>query len=199
MPIFQLIISFNGLDIEDFEQLEALEVYLPDAYVSVIDGKHRVHALIAAGSAVEASDKVVHATREAVPGSQSIRAQLELATISDIASLVGLNRETVRLWTTGQRGPGGFPDPLSTVGDRIKVWAASAAYAWLKEKGIPCPETQPLSPEEVVDVNRNLAARRVISRKPVGVVALDQWLVSRRTRDVVPVVETAPLLRTSVS
>jgi predicted DNA-binding transcriptional regulator AlpA len=198
MPIFQLIISFNGLDIEDFEQLEALETHLPDAYVSVIDGQHRVNALIAANSAVEASYKVVQATREAIPESRSIGAQLELLAISDIANMVGLNRETIRLWTTGQRGPGGFPDPLSTVGDRIKVWTASAVYTWLRDKNIPCPETRPLSPEDVVDVNRNLAARRIMAIKPCAVVAFDQWLVSRSTRAVVPVVESAPFFRTSV-
>jgi hypothetical protein len=199
MPIFQLIISFNGLDIEDFGQLEALEVCLPDAYVSVLDGQHRVHALVEASSAVEASDQILHATRKAVPGSRSIRAQLELVAISDIASLVGLNRETVRLWTTGQRGPGGFPDPLSTVGDRIKIWAARAVYDWLQDQSIPCPETHPLSPEEVVDVNRNLATGRVMSGKPSAVIGLERWKVSRSTRAVVPVVEIAPLLRKSVS
>lgn len=46
----------------------------------------------------------------AVEGAQSH----DLVSINDIATRINRSYESVRLMTTGQRGPGGFPAPLST-------------------------------------------------------------------------------------
>jgi hypothetical protein len=71
---------------------------------------------------------------EKVPGLRVTGAgQDEQVTMLDIARRAGRSREAVRLWATGQRGPGDFPAPQweSPGGERFWSWPAVAA--WISE------------------------------------------------------------------
>jgi hypothetical protein len=72
---------------------------------------------------------------EKVPGLRAIGVQCDnMVTAADIASRAGVSREAVRLWATGQRGPGGFPKPsLITTGGE-KVWDWPQVARWLDEQ-----------------------------------------------------------------
>ena len=46
----------------------------------------------------------------------------ELVGLADIGRRVGLTREAVRLYANGERGPGGFPQPVATPSKNARVW-----------------------------------------------------------------------------
>lgn len=160
MLSYKLTVAYDGLDVEDFDQLEAIAEYLPDVVVGVIDGNARIHAVLEAASAIKAADALADAMAKAVPDAIPLRAEFEQMNVSDIAAQVSVNREAVRLWVAGKRGPGNFPTPLSIIGDRTRIWAASDVHEWLSSNGFPVPKSKPLSMDEVTDVNRTLHCRR---------------------------------------
>jgi predicted DNA-binding transcriptional regulator AlpA len=157
---YQFSISYDNVDIEDLDQLEVLVTAVPYANFVCVDGRTRVDAALTADSAIEAVETVVEAIRSVDKMAEPTRVELSLMTVSDIAELVGLNREAVRLWTIGKRGPGGFPAPLDSIGDRVKVWAASDVHHWLRSNSVPCPEARPLSVDEVTDATRAIERLR---------------------------------------
>lgn len=192
MPTYQIVLSYEHIDVEDLDQLERIAAEAPDAHINSVDGNVRVVAMMAAHCATEAVEELVEAIHRADEMATPTRAELELVTIPDIASAVGLNREAVRLWTTGKRGPGGFPPPLDVVGDRMKVWAASDVHDWLVSAGVPTSVARPLNPSEATD------ATRVIVRKLRGwadrpyLVAAEAWHSAGQEQVTVPIRTTVP-------
>lgn len=65
-------------------------------------------------------------------------------TLADVAARVGRSRETVRRWTTGRLGPGGFPPPLNPGRDTaFYSWAEVAP--WLRDRmGFDLPDDEPV-------------------------------------------------------
>jgi predicted DNA-binding transcriptional regulator AlpA len=190
MPTYQITLSYENIDVEDLDQLELIAAEAPNAHINAVDGNVRVVAIMAAHCATEAVEELVDAVHRADETATPVRAELELVAIPDIASKVGLNREAVRLWTTGKRGPGEFPPPLDVVGDRMKVWAASDVHDWLVSAGVPTSAGRPLDPSEVTD------ATRVIVRKLRGwsdrpyLAAAEAWHSAKQEQVTVPVRST---------
>jgi hypothetical protein len=59
----------------------------------------------------------------------------DLWTVDDIADRIGRSREAVRRYTTGERGPGGFPHPFDPEPrDRYVFYRWSEVAPWLREK-----------------------------------------------------------------
>lgn len=58
----------------------------------------------------------------------------DTVTLKDIAERIGRSYESVRLLTTGERGPGAFPPALSSGGWSLYSWAQVAD--WLRNAGI---------------------------------------------------------------
>jgi hypothetical protein len=62
-------------------------------------------------------------------------------TIAEIADRIGQSPETVRQWSTGERGKGGFPSPLDPGRDSL-YYRWSEVTAWLRERmALPIPDT----------------------------------------------------------
>jgi hypothetical protein len=55
-------------------------------------------------------------------------------TLADVAASIGRSRETVRLWSIGHRGPGGFPPPLNPDRD-TSFYSWSEIQRWLRGHG----------------------------------------------------------------
>ncbi|MQA86031.1 MAG: hypothetical protein GEV03_15735 [Streptosporangiales bacterium] len=187
MPTFQLNLSYRNVDVEDLDQLEAIAKTVPHAYVICVDGQTRILAALEATSAIEAVELLVEAIHSADAHAEPVAVELSLMSISEIASLVGLNREAVRLWTVGKRGPGNFPAPVDTVGDRIKVWAAHDVWLWLKDNSIPCPNARPLSMAEVADGTRTIERLRRHWLNLPTLTGAANWRVAKHEEMTVPV------------
>lgn len=56
----------------------------------------------------------------------------ELVTASRIAERIGRTRQSVALLISGDRGPGGFPAPLTFVDSQTRVWRWTEVQRWLE-------------------------------------------------------------------
>jgi hypothetical protein len=61
----------------------------------------------------------------------------DLVTASDIAARLGRTRESIRLLIAGDRGPGGFPAPVSHLRDRNRLWRWGQVLIWWAMMGEP--------------------------------------------------------------
>jgi hypothetical protein len=55
----------------------------------------------------------------------------ELVSAAEIADRVGLNRETIRLYAMGRRGPGNFPPPVARLRGRSPLYRWTDVAPWL--------------------------------------------------------------------
>lgn len=69
---------------------------------------------------------------ESIAGLQVLRVEPDdIVTMAEIADRLDRTREGVRLLISGQRGPGGFPRPISHARDRGRLWRWSDVTEWL--------------------------------------------------------------------
>jgi len=83
------------------------------------------------------SPSFLHAVRSAIRDVESVRGlrviRLEpedLVTMAEIARRLGRSRESVRLLIGGDRGPGGFPAPVSRIRSRSPLWQWTDVSIW---------------------------------------------------------------------
>lgn len=68
---------------------------------------------------------------ERVPGVRVVRVEPDdLVSAAAIAQRTGRTRESVRLLSEGERGPGGFPAPVAWVNGRTRVWRWADVARW---------------------------------------------------------------------
>lgn len=79
----------------------------------------------------------------------------ELVTLLDIAQRVDMSREAVRLWATGQRGPGDFPAPVLTTTGGERLWDWREVSRWLRHR----PELEMFAETSHIMVTANLVLR----------------------------------------
>ena len=104
----------------DDEQNALYDAGLDDANVEIApDGRAWVVVTRQAATLDEAILSVVADIRSAGLVPVGIRNE-DIVNQADIARRTGRSRESIRLLTTGKRGPGGFPAP---VGDGLYSWA----------------------------------------------------------------------------
>ncbi len=107
---------------------------------------------------------------EKVPGLRAIGVQCDnMVTAADIASRTGVSREAVRLWTTGQRGPGGFPKPALITTGGEKVWDWQQVAHWLAEQKEQAHENLfavSAALHVLITADRVLAARDALRSEP---------------------------------
>jgi hypothetical protein len=129
--VFHLVVS--GLDLDDDTQLESLQWSDADVYPDERDGllTLTVRSVAPVYSAVDfVLDAVSHLTA-AVTGLTVDAVDQDLVATTDIAHRIGRSREMVRMWSTGQRGAGGFPTALGVVNAGRRVWDWASVNAWL--------------------------------------------------------------------
>jgi hypothetical protein len=80
-----------------------------------------------ASSLGEALVSALHTVEAAGLRAVAVQAD-DLVTLKDVAARTDRTYEGVRLLSTGQRGPGGFPPPMATSGWALYSWAQVAAW-----------------------------------------------------------------------
>ncbi len=119
---------------------ELFEAGCDDATFGSVDGVHFAEFDRGAPSLTEALASAIGAV-ESVPTLRVQRIEPDdLVTASDIAERLGRSRESVRLLVAGQRGPGGFPSPVSHLRTRNRLWRWSEVAAWAGAPGSPTAE-----------------------------------------------------------
>ncbi|MHA7987810.1 hypothetical protein ACX9R5_18610 [Rathayibacter sp. CAU 1779] len=108
-------------DESDYDAL--FETGFDDSSPANESGRGVIHIDREAGSLVEAILSAVVGARAAGFDVVGIEDD-DLVTLKGIAERVGRTYESIRLYATGKRGPGGFPAPMTADGYALYSWAA---------------------------------------------------------------------------
>ncbi len=133
MPTFTFTLIAEGPDLQTDELADTLfEAGCDDALVGQADGIQYLDFDRAAHSLEDAVLSAV-ADVETAEGVDVVRiADAGLVSMSDIAARTGRTRESVRLLIAGERGPGGFPPPVTDPRSRYRLWRNADVERWLR-------------------------------------------------------------------
>lgn len=127
---FTLVVA--GADVQTDEALNALaEAGCDDATVGSSGGVQHLDFDREAPSYLAAVLSAIANVEAAVPGARVVRVLPdEYVTLAEIAERTGRSRESVRLLSIGERGPGGFPPPAARGAERNKLWRWAEVASW---------------------------------------------------------------------
>ncbi|MDE0700697.1 MAG: hypothetical protein F4Y27_08245 [Acidimicrobiaceae bacterium] len=133
MPEFEFMLVVEGADPQSDEVANALyEAGCSDALIHSCDGIDYLDFAREAESLEEAVLSAV-ADIESVDGLKVVRlADAGLVSMANIAERTGRTREIVRLLVAGERGPGGFPPPVTDPRARYRLWRAIEVEQWVR-------------------------------------------------------------------
>lgn len=125
----------TGPDVLDDEHMDALyDAGCDDALFGERDGAQYAAFDREARTFSEALATAIHDVTNALPGLQVVRIEPDqLVTLSAIAERSGRTRESIRLLSTGERGPGGFPAPVAYADQKTRLWHWPDVVHWLTE------------------------------------------------------------------
>jgi hypothetical protein len=159
MSTYNVALLVEGLDLTD-ENLDRLFEVLPDAVPASAGGPVTVTSPVDAHSAESGVFALADVIAGAFPEAVVVRVDQDLVSIPDIAERTGRSRESIRLLVEGKRGPGGFPAPVGTVGDGIRVWPWASVLDWFSNALHQDLGEQGVLPDVAAVVDACLAARR---------------------------------------
>ena len=134
MPSHHFTLIVEGADLQGADTLDALfEAGCDDALV----GRSGTVQYIDFDREADQLDQAIFsavANVETVPALHVERiADAGLASIAAIARRTGRTRESVRLLIAGDRGPGGFPPPVTDPRSRYRLWRWSEVEQWFAD------------------------------------------------------------------
>ncbi len=136
---FTLVLDRDILS--DNDLLDALyDAGCDDASFGEVDGVFYAEFDRAADAFAEALFTAICAIESKEVRVVSVADPDDLVTAADIADTIGQSRESVRLYITGQRGPGDFPPAVSHVWSRGRLWRWPAVARWLRNAGFDISE-----------------------------------------------------------
>ena len=132
MTAYQFTLIVEGPDLQADDLIDAIyEAGCDDALVGRAGGVQYLDFDREASSLEEAILSAV-TDAEHVDGVEVVRlADAGLVSMADIAIRMGRTRESVRLLIAGERGPGGFPPPVTDPRSRYRLWRWSDVERWL--------------------------------------------------------------------
>lgn len=136
MPTWEFTLVVEGGDLQEDELLDRLFTSgLDDATISRTGGVQLIDVTRDADSYGQALFSALRQLRDAVGHTAHVvRVEPDqLVAMAEIAERYGRSRESVRLLVAGERGPGGFPAPLSHGGERTRLWRWSDVTTWFRD------------------------------------------------------------------
>jgi hypothetical protein len=143
------------------DEADALYGAFDDGSILTGDGGTTIDFTREAPSWAKAIGTAIRDIEAAVPGLRVTGAgQEDVVSALEIAQRTGRSREAVRLWATGQRGPGNFPAPAwqSPGGERFWHWADVAR--WARDRMNLAVE---VVPDEIRQADELLKARQAMA------------------------------------
>ena len=167
MATFEFSLILEGADALSEEAADSLfRAGCDDATFGEVDGCQYADFTRKARTFADAVGTAKRAIESAVPGLRVARVEPEdLVAAADIAERTGRTRESIRLLVAGQRGPGGFPQPVSHLKSRGRIWRWADVARWF---GDEMGEEHPSSAHAnfVAAINGALEVRRMAARLP---------------------------------
>ena len=132
MTTYQFTLIVEAPDLQSDDLVEALyEAGCDDALIGRVDDTQYLDFDRESLSLEEAILSAV-ADVEHVDGVEVIRlADAGLVSMTEIAARIQRTRESVRLLIAGERGPGGFPAPVTDPRNRYRLWRWFDVERWL--------------------------------------------------------------------
>ncbi len=132
MPTYDFTLIVQGPDLQDEANSEALYAAgCDDATVGRIGDVQHLDFTREAETFADAVFSALAAIESSVPGAEVVHLEPdEFVTMAEIAQRTGRTRESVRLLTSGQRGPGGFPAPATHLKTRHRMWRWPEVARW---------------------------------------------------------------------
>ena len=133
MSVFQFTLIVAGPDLQSDAVSDALfRAGCDDALIGRTDGTQYLDFDREAPDPETAILSAI-AQVERLPGVEVIRlAGAGLVSISGIAARTGRSRESVRLLIMNERGPGGFPAPVTDPRSRYRLWRWPEVRRWFE-------------------------------------------------------------------
>ena len=133
MSSYQFTLIVEGPDLQSDRAIDALfDAGCDDALVGRTDGIQYLD-FDRDGANPETAILSAIADVERFPGVEVIRlAGGGLISMADIATHTGRSRESIRLLVTNERGPGGFPAPVTDPRTRYRLWRWSEVRRWFE-------------------------------------------------------------------
>ena len=160
MASYQFTLIVEGADLQDDERIDALYEHGCDD--ALAGRSHGVQYLDFDREAASVEGAVLSAVAdvEGVEGVEVVRiAGAGLVSMADIAARSGRTRESVRLLIEGERGPGGFPAPVTDPRSRYRLWRSSEVSRWF-ETWFGHPLSTP-DDDALAAINAGLELRRL--------------------------------------
>ncbi len=134
MTTYQFTLIVEGSDLQSDDAADALfDAGCDDALVGRSDGTQYLDFDREADVLEDAVLSAI-ADVESISDVEVIRvADAGLVSMADIAVRTGRTRESVRLLVSGDRGPGGFPAPVTDPRGRYRLWRSSEIDRWFVE------------------------------------------------------------------
>ena len=133
MSSYQFTLIVEGPDLQSDTVVDALfDAGCDDALVGRTDGIQYLD-FDRDGPNPETAILSAIADVERLPGVEVIRiAGCGLVSMADIATRTRRSRESIRLLVTNERGPGGFPAPVTDPRTRYRLWRWSEVRRWFE-------------------------------------------------------------------
>ncbi len=130
---YNFVLIVEGDDLQQDTVADALfEAGCDDGLVSVADGVHYIEFDREASSLISAVLSAI-VDIESVGNLSVVRlADAGLISVAAIAARTGRTREGVRLLISGERGPGGFPPPVTDPKGKWRLWRTDEVDRWFR-------------------------------------------------------------------
>lgn len=170
MPLHELGLVVEGVDVTDDTVVDRIHVAFADVSVEDWGEGTRVTIWTDADGGDAALRWAARLLEETVAGATVRAVDLDLVTVSDIGERLGRTAESVRLWSTGARGPGGFPSPLGIVSasNATRVWMWADVYEWVTGTRPALLEGMPVPLRSDVAMAANVRFRRTANASAVA-------------------------------
>lgn len=90
----------------------------------------------------------------------------DLVSLNDVAARTGRTYESVRMWATGQRGPGGFPPAYQGGGVSLYSWAQVLDWLNTNMRKVPEVTELPTYDRQIAVADQLVRARRMLAQSP---------------------------------
>ena len=123
----------DGFDVDSDDHIEALIAGCDlEAYPAFDGTRTRITFVVPAEDGFAALREAADALDlPSVPGLSVRTVEPDLVNSHDIANRVGRTASSVRQLADGRRGPGDFPEHLTTIGKGVRIWQWHDVFYWM--------------------------------------------------------------------
>ena len=162
---FTLILSGVSALTEELENA-LFEAGCDDALLGIQNGSVYLDFEREADSLRNAILTAIRQVETAPVGIHVIRVEPDdVVTAAEIARRTSRSRESIRLLSSGERGPGEFPPPVSSLMNQSSLWRWSEVAEWLVKNGL---------------VDQSLSQNQSFGQNAVEIATLNSFLDLRR-------------------